>query len=107
MKDKRMKIFESTSIPKYCKMYIARIEKLVREKDLKIKKLEATHDLLLNYDWFTLGTFMEEKRGLFLLHKNGATRICVIGDGSVLLVGHKKVKKCGQKKQCENKINID
>ena len=59
-------------------------------KERKIESLRKAHTVLFECEnWYTLGFNVHGSTPLFALSKNGAHKVCCIGDKDVLLVGIK------------------
>jgi len=62
----------------------------------EMQNIRQAHELLTKYDWTTAGVHTPEKHKLWVLHKDNPVCIASIGDGDILLLGHKTKKKAGK-----------
>lgn len=77
-------------LPQWAQKMITGREQALFDLEQKVDALEQANMICNEMDWFTLGVHTPERRPLFIIDQDKPQQICSIGDGAVLLVGHKR-----------------
>ena len=76
--------------PKWVQHEFNKKERQLEELKYKLAQAEKANEITSDMDWFTLGFHMKEARALFILHKDAASKVATIGEGTIMLVGRPK-----------------
>ena len=79
-----------SKLPKWAQFEFEKKERQVKELEYKLEQAEKANEITSTMDWFTLGFHMKEARSLFILHKDAASKVATIGEGTIMLVGRPK-----------------
>lgn len=85
-----MKEHKIESLPMWAQKRIKDREWEIAQLEKRLNDAEKANQICNEMDWFTLGVHTTESRGLFLIDKDKPHQICSIGEGAILLVGHKR-----------------
>lgn len=76
--------------PKWVRFEFDKLKQQIKSLEYALKQAEKCNEITSTMNWHTLGFHMHEKRTLFLLHKDEASKVTTIGEGDVLLIGREK-----------------
>jgi len=79
-----------SKLPKWAQFEFEKKERQVKELEYKLEQSEKANEITSTMDWFTLGFHMNEARSLFILHKDAASKVATIGEGTIMLIGRPK-----------------
>lgn len=73
-------------------------QKLIKDKDFEISKLQRQNDVLNammpwtadGVGWFTMGVHRHEPFKLFILNKDHAQQMCTVGENDRIFIGRGK-----------------
>jgi len=79
-----------SKLPKWAQFEFEKKERQLKELEFKLVQAEKANEITSTMDWFTVGFHMKEARSLFILHKDAASKVATIGDGTIMLIGRPK-----------------
>jgi len=85
------------TLPKWAQDMVDHLHETIARRDEDLTRIKQAHAVLADREWFTIpGPSFEDHenfRNLFLLNRNGATAICTLGRGDVILIGRNTKKR--------------
>ena len=79
------------SLPKWAQEKILRLMNEHTEMRHRLAAAQAANEICSKMEWSTVGgpLMLTEPRRLYLLEKDGATWVCTVGPGDILLIGRR------------------